>query len=543
MLFCASTIAAKAIGSTDSLQLKSYQYLIDQVDVATSRDTALQYVGAWIQKSKKEFNYEQLSLAYTARMHLAAQSLKLTYCDSILNAARQSGNKALVGSALISRGIIYYKKRHYKNALNDYLQADEMLVNSNDAYLKHKVSFVIAQLKYYLGYYDESRSLFSKCSAYFKQNDTIPYLRSLHGLAMSLNNLGEYAAAAAINKDGLALAYNANDRDVIPYLMKSEGVTSYGRKQYKQAISQLRMALPRMQEVNDYASEGITWLYLGKSLLALRKTDSAVVCFENIDRIFTKHEFINPPLREAYTLLINHYDDLDDERKSLQYFRQMEKADRVFARDYRHLYDKITGEYNPGALKREIAETEKKLEQERVQKWLGYSALIILLPLVVWTVIKYRKQKVMPIVEVVPVPTAKEEQTAARVVDELSEVQINKILAALDKFEKIKGFRRGKISLAILADKLNSNTKYVAAVIMHYKGTNHSTYLNNLRINDVIEMLHSDTKFRKYSIKELSKAAGFVTANNFSSEFRIRTGMLPSDYIKTKLNKNSSVNT
>src|SRR5690606_2337826 len=113
MLFCASTIAAKAIGSTDSLQLKSYQYLIDQVDVASSRDTALQYVGAWIQKSKKEFNYEQLSLAYTARMHLAAQSLKLTYCDSILNAARQSGNKALVGSALISRGIIYYKKRHY----------------------------------------------------------------------------------------------------------------------------------------------------------------------------------------------------------------------------------------------------------------------------------------------------------------------------------------------------------------------------------------------------------------------------------------------
>lgn len=537
-LFFAHITSAKNVGLTDSLQLKSYEYLINHVDGATRNDNVVRYANAWIHKAKKERNNEQLFSAYTAMMHLAPQTVKLSYCDSIIGAAQQTDNSALVGSALISRGIIFYKKRHYKEALNDYLKADALLAKSDDTYLKHKVTFVIAQLKYYLGYYDESRALFSTCSSYFKENDTIPYLRSLHGLAMSLNRLGKYDVAATVNKSGLALAYTANDRAVVPYFLKSDGITAYGHQHYKQAVSHLRMALPALQDVNDYASEGLAWLYLGKSLLALKKTDSAVVCFENIDRIFAKHRFINPPLREAYTLLIAHYDAIGDERKSLKYFRRMELADQIFLKDYKYLYDKITGEYNPGVLKREIAETEAKLKQERIRKWIGYSVLIIVLPVVVWGFTKYKKPKTMPIVETVPVPEV-EKQTAARLVNELSEVQINKILKALDKFEKGRGYRQSKISLAVLADKLDSNTRYVAAVILHYKGINHTTYLNDLRIKYVIEMLHSDAHFKKYSIKELAKSAGFATSNHFSNEFRNRAGMLPSDYIKSMSNDNA----
>lgn len=513
---------------SDSLRMKSYPYLINKVDATSSNQHSLNYAEAWIYKAKKERNLEQLSAAYTAMMHLVPQTIKLQYCDSIINVAKRSGDFTLIGSALISRGIIYYKKRQYKPALNDYLKADALLVGTTDTYLKFKVTFVIAQLKYHLGYYEESRAQFEKCNVYFRNRDTIPYLRSLHGLAMSLNNLQRYNEASQINKVGLAMAYVVEDRAVVPYLTQSDGITAYGQKQYKQAVTQLRMALPALSDAHDYASEGITWLYLGKSLLALKQNDSAIVCFTNIDRIFKDYHYISPPLREGYELLIQHYDSKGDEKKALHYFRQLQAADKIFAKDYRHLYDKITGEYNPSALKREIAEIEVKYKNEQLINRLGYGLIGILLFSAVCAVRKFKKLREKPVAKV-----ESEKQTAARIVSKLTQAYIDKVLYSLNKFEKNFKFRQSKLSLRDLAKELKSNDKYVAAIIIHYKGCSPSIYLNNLRINYIIDRLTTQPQYRKYSVKELGKEAGFATTNHFSNEFRDRMGELPSNYIKS----------
>lgn len=513
----------------DSLQAKSYQYFLEKIDAIENAAVAIPLIQTWINKAKLEKNDEQLVEAYTQMMHKVPAEVALNYSDSIMFAAQRSGSQALQGSALISRGIIFYKRRKYKEALDYYLQADAKLSTTNDAYLQHKVTFVIAQLKYHLGYYEESRAIFTECTTYFMPRDTIPYLRAVHGLSMSLNMLQEYDEAAVANKTGLALAYLAEDRAVVPYLTQADGITAYGKKRYSQAVSQLRMALPAMKQAKDYASEGITWLYLGKSLLALKQPDSATLCFEQIDRIFSAHGYINPPLREGYELLIAHYDQRGDEKKSLHYFRQLQAADKIFSRDYRHLYDKISGIYNPSVLKREVAEIERILEQERLEKRLGYGMLCAICIVGVYLAMRYKKNNTPTSNTIVEV---QEKQTAQTIVAALSPVQVAKVKAGLDKFEKIQEFRQSKLSLYELSKKLGSNPKYVASIIIHDKGCNHTCYLNNLRIQYVIEKLKNDPHFKKYAIKEIAKDAGFATSNSFANEFRERIGMLPSDYIK-----------
>ena len=536
MLFIANNLSAMVSHVADSLQAKTYQYFIDKVDATSNDLVAMSYAEMWIKKAKSERHYEQLAIAYTEMMHRVPERLKLIFSDSTLSAATKSGNLALQGSALVSRGILYYKNRRYKEALDHYLSADALLIESNDPYLKYKVSFLIAQLKYHLGYYEESRALFSKCSTYFMPNDTIPYLRALHGLAMSLNHLHKYEEAAVENRKGLAMAYLADDRTVVPYFTQSDGITAYGRQNYTEALSQLRIAMPAIRDANDYASEGILWLYLGKSFLALKKADSAALCFKNIDRIFTTHDYISPPLREAYELLIAAYDKRGNEKMSLHYFRRLQAADKIFAKDYRHLYDKFSGEYNPSVLKREIAEIETKLARERMEKRLGYSLLITLLLLSIYVAIGYKKYKGASDPVSTTIVDANEKQTAAMIVNGLNQSLLDKVKLELEKFEKNKGFRQSKLSLFELSKKLGSNGKYVAAIIIHFKGKNHSTYLNDLRINYIVQMLQTNSNYRKYSVKELGKDAGFATSNHFSNEFRVRMGVLPSEYVKGLLN-------
>ena len=536
MLFVGNHLSARVRFTSDSLQAKSYQYFLYKVDATADDSIAISYAEMWIKKAKSERHYEQLAIAYTEMMHRVPERLKLIFSDSTLSAATKSGNLALQGSALVSRGILYYKNRRYKEALDHYLSADALLIGSNDPYLKYKVSFLIAQLKYHLGYYEESRALFSKCTTYFMPNDTIPYLRSLHGLAMSLNHLHKYEEAAVENRKGLAMAYLSDDRTVVPYLTQSDGITAYGRQNYTEALSQLRMAMPAIRDANDYASEGISWLYLGKSFLALKKADSAALCFKNIDRIFTAHGYISPPLREAYELLIANYDKRGNEKMSLHYFRRLQAADKIFARDYRHLYDKISGEYNPSALKREIAENETKLARERMEKRLGYALLVTLLLLSIYVAIRYKKYMGASDPVSTTIVDVNENQTAAMIVNGLNQSLVDKVKLELERFEKNKGYRQSKLSLFELSKKVGSNPKYVASIIIHEKGYNHTCYLNNLRIQYVIEKLKNDPHFKKYTIKEIARDAGFATSNHFSNEFRARMGVLPSEYVKGVLN-------
>ena len=114
---------------------------------------------------------------------------------------------------------------------------------------------------------------------------------------------------------------------------------------------------------------------------------------------------------------------------------------------------------------------------------------------------------------------------------------IDDLLDKLSVFEKKEGYLRRNIKLNDLAKEMKTNTKYLSYVINNFKNYNYAQYINDLRINYIVDALKNDLMLRKYTVKAISETAGFNNTESFSKAFNKKTGIYPSYFIK-QLNKN-----
>jgi tetratricopeptide (TPR) repeat protein len=102
--------------------------------------------------------------------------------------AKESKEDELIGAAYLSIGIVYYENRDLVNALNHYVEANNYLIKTNNEYQAHKVKFSIAQTKYYLGFYLEAIALLNDCKTYYKEDNQMAYVKTLHALVLCFLN-------------------------------------------------------------------------------------------------------------------------------------------------------------------------------------------------------------------------------------------------------------------------------------------------------------------------------------------------------------------
>ena len=109
---------------------------------------------------------------------------------------------------------------------------------------------------------------------------------------------------------------------------------------------------------------------------------------------------------------------------------------------------------------------------------------------------------------------------------------LEKNLKNLQCFEMNKSFLNTNINLYSLASDLKTNSKYLSKTINIYKKKTFTQYINDLRIEYLIEKLNTDKTFKNYTIQAIATEIGFNTPNAFSRAFFKKTGMYPSEYIK-----------
>lgn len=118
------------------------------------------------------------------------------------------------------------------------------------------------------------------------------------------------------------------------------------------------------------------------------------------------------------------------------------------------------------------------------------------------------------------------------------------ILAGLQKFENTEKYIDNTITLASLAGKLKTNTKYLSEIIKKHKEQNYNSYINNLRIKYICNKITDNPEYRKYKIAFLATQCGFSSVDTFSKVFKNITGILPSVFIenasKNDANNNKS---
>jgi AraC-like DNA-binding protein len=87
------------------------------------------------------------------------------------------------------------------------------------------------------------------------------------------------------------------------------------------------------------------------------------------------------------------------------------------------------------------------------------------------------------------------------------------------------------LTLGKLSNALTSNSNYVSSAINTIFKKNFSTYINEYRITETIDLIHSDES-GKYTIEAIAEQAGFKSRSVFITAFKKTTGLTPSEFKK-----------
>ncbi len=536
----------------DSLKNKSYEYLDKRID-AFEQDTLMAkfYLNSYLEKAKTDKNFSQMVNAYSNMLFFVPEQSKYAYADSIVSTAKLTKDKNLIGSAYISKGNFYYSIKNYVQALNFYLKASNY-VSESDAYLQYELKYHIAGIKLHLGFSDEALILLKDCVEFFKKSNEYDYqrgyLNSLHSLGLVYNRLGKYDLSSETNDFAIKEAQRIGVPLTLNYIIHSEGVNQYFKKNYSVAIENIQKALPAIRRNNDFANEAVGYFYIGKCYWDQNQPEKALPYFKKVDRAFAEKKYIRPDLRENYELLVGYYKKNGDVKNQLYYINRLMKADSLLNANFKYMSGKIHKEYDTKSLRYAKQQIEKELAgKEKVTVFL-YCSIAFLFFLTLYFFYRYYnnqkqyRQKFEKLMEDQKVQQNKEEIVEQKKETERKELDINSevvrsILKELEKFEAKKKFLEKDLTLVNLASSFNTNSNYLSKVINYYRNKNYTTYLNDLRIVYIVNLLRTESKFRNYTIKALAEESGFSTPQHFSKAFFSTTGIYPS-YFLNELSKN-----
>lgn len=536
--------AEVAFNVPDSLTTKNYNYLFDRIE-DHYENTTLQsiYLEAFLNKAKSEEHWEEIVNGYKNYLHHSSEKLKLIYADSMIYAANNSKDNALIGSAYLSKGIVYYGRKNHIRALDNYLIANGYISKTSDDYQKYKVQYNIAHIKYYLGFYDEAIVLFEHCLKYFENVNTRAYLNTIHSLALCYNRIGDFGFSSEMNALGLAESEKLINETMKPYFINLEGINHYFKNNYATSIEKISHSLPFMADNKDFANISVGNFYIGKSYWALKKPELAITYFEKVDKTFDIEGYIRPDLRENFEILINYYKSKDNPKAKLHYIKKLLKADSILNANYKYLSGKIHKKYDTLELLKEKETIQKLLEKRNRNDIIFISTIAFLFFMVIFLAYRYLKNKKTynrRFEELIKKNGKTQSPTSTKTIGK-SSLDINSdavasVLKQLEKFEKDKKFREKDWTLVKLSAAFNSNTKYLSKIVYHYRGKKFVEYINDLKIDYIIGLLKNDKIIRNYTNKALGEESGFSSTQRFTNAFISRTGISPSYFIQ-ELNK------
>lgn len=531
----------------DSLRNKNFEYLDDKIySYKGDSSKAAVYMYTFLYKAKKEQNYKEIVNGYQNILHESPEKQRLVYADSMILAAEKSGMNSLLGSAYLSKGIVYYSRKELHEALDNYIEANKYISKTSDQYLKFKVKYNIAIIKSYLGYYDEAIALLTECVDHFKNEGSRPYLNSLHALGLSYNKIGNYGKCTQTNLLGISESERLENNDMVPYFIHSEAVNQFFKEDYNDVIKNLKSVADQIKKNEDFASESISCFYIGKSYWKLKKYEDAVSYFLKVDQIYKSHGYIRPDLREAYELLIKYYKTQNNLDSQLYCIEQLLLADNYLNETYKYLVSKLHKEYDTNELIFEKEQIQQQFIKEKKQGYVFTGLAIALLLLSSFLTFNhfrnrrlYKKNfdQLMLQLNTGKAPKDKFRSSGDNLTD-INPETVSYIIKQLEKFENEKKFLQKDLTISKLAVMFNSNQTYVSRIIRHYSGKAFKDYINDLKIEHIIALLHNNKKIRKYNNLALAEEAGFSSKQLFAQLFKAKTGM-PTAYFIEQLKTES----
>ena len=501
----------------------------------------------YINIAKKGQNDEAIINSYKIASVYSIFPENLKYADSALIISKKLNASKFLAISYLNRGIISMDNSEYIKSLDDVLTAHKYALSSNDHYYIFKSKYYIAQNKIYLGQIKDANNILKECVSFFKKNTKIKeygkdyiqmYIFSMMNYIDTNSKLNKQKENLSLIKEAINFCDKNKLEHYIPYFLSSEGTNAYHLKNYFLAIEKLKKAQTLYQDSWPHYTE---IFYIGMSYWKLGNKKEAVKYFEKLDKEYYKDKNQDPQFRPAYELLIEYYASKNNTDKQLEYINKLMSLDKSYEKNYKYLFAKIHKEYDSQKLIDEKNSIENSL---KVHQYLTLLVIIISIVFISFSTYKYfqmqrrYKERFEQIIsknkeiEKIPVTIVEEDKTVTPKIAGLSESTVAYILEQLDIFEKEQQFLDSKITQKLLSEKLGTNPTYLSKIINAYKGKNFSNYLNDLRLEYIVELLKTEHQFLEKEIKELANIAGFTNAEAFSDNFQRKFEIKPSYFIK-----------
>lgn len=547
LAFCIFIIASQqSFGSSeqDSLKERDFKYLFTAISNSKEKPVRQKiYLQAFLANAKAARDWELIANGYKNYADYAEENMAITYTDSMVYAARQSNDNKLIGSAYLSKGIAFYALKRHELALENYLIAKPYIDKSGDDYLKYKLTYNIAHVKYYLGKNEEAIHLFNSCLQFFKDTNPRAYLNTLHSLGLVYNKAGDYRKSLEMVRQGNAAAESVNNHSMDAYFLHLQGLNEYFRENYASAIGHLKESIPDIRDNKDHGNVAVANFYIGKSLWDLKKYRESVPYLKHVDEALLEYDYIRPDLRESFELLIDYHKQKGELKKVLYYVDRLLVADSILRTTHDKLYDNIHVNYDTVELREEKKNIEKQLSQQVAHKklWIvGSVCLAIIIIVLVIALYRHRRRnRIFRELMENKKPTGKPFSDTPKELL-IPQETVDKILSRLEKWRQSMRYLEPNITRASMAVYLETNVHYVSDVILHCYGKSFTEYINDLKIDYIIEQLKTDKHKRMFTHEALAKEAGFGTTQSFVTAFKARTGISPNFFsakIRRELNE------
>lgn len=535
--------------------LKKYDYSqLEESYLNVFEDTLKSeiYLKTILNKSKLEGNKFRMAQAYCNLSYYAEQeSRKLSLLDSSISISSRLKNKIHLILSYSFKGGYFLDGGKYDLALDNFLKALEYSEKEGNTDYVNISTHNIAYIKGQIGKHKEALSLFKNCLSNLRKNktrDTIDYSLSLlyTGESYMKNNILD--SATALNREGIRYIKGI-DNEIYGNFVFNQGINLFHQGNYYEAKDSIDKGVSYIDLTKQENIKNLVLLHLysGRLNKLTNQESLSIEHFIKLDSILQNKLILVPEARQSYEYLINYYKKKDDKNAQLLYISKLIRFDSILNHKKYFISNKLYHEYDTPSLIKEKQNLIKGLEKDK--KKVNYlliffvliSSVISILFYVEYSRRKKYKSKFNSLINESLNQTSKtvqgihkepknveEEEKGIGIPDKI----VDEILKGLDEFEKNKNFLKQNITTGFLAKKIGTNSKYLSKAVKHHRGKTFILYINDLRIEYVINILKENKKIRSYTIQGIAEESGFNTGESFSSAFSKKTGIKPSYYIK-----------
>jgi len=534
--------------SYSELKNKFYNYN-DNIKTDKAKIIAQYY----LQKAKNEKNTLQIADGYVLVHFNENFSNALKYLDSAATITKSLKGTIYPSQTYLMKGNLYYKYDNLKVALDNYILGLQYAKEQKDQKLTAYANMNIAYLNSYIGKNAEAAKTFR----YYLYNGSNITDESQHNqmrisLIYCYIELNKLDSANILIKEGQKSPFTGKNKYIVNQYSYYSGYSNLKQKKYKAAIAELSKAYEYFSNIND-DNANYTLFNLGKAYDGLKDKEKAVEYFVVLDSNVKKTNITFPELREVYIYLIDYYKRNNDKEKQIYYIDRFLKVDKKLDEQFRYLSTELPKKYDTPNLLQQKEHIINDLENRKIILYASIGLLLTALLLLSFFYYRSKKtekqhrkiaqdlinsieQRNVETPEAILAPMQLQSIQQVEIEDKIAkstpEEVTQFILKELENFESKELFLRKGITSSSLAKNIKTNTTYLSEVINNHKEKSFTTYLNDLRIDYVLQRLIDDKKFRSYTLPAIADELGYNNVQAFSAAFKKKTGITLSIYIK-----------